>query len=89
MPKPTYLVDDAGRKIAACKIKRPANPYAGLTRDGYTKRSGAPTSRMIRLQGEKRWRRLMVWQFSNAGTLFVRLNGKPHIVRDFDLPRGC
>ena len=89
MAKPRYLVDDAGRKIVACKIKRLVNPYGGLTRDGYTKRSGAPTSRMIRLAGEKRWRRLMVWQFSNMSTLFVTLNGKPHIVRDFDLPKGC
>ena len=60
---------------------------SGLTRDGYTKRSGAPTARMIRLQGEKRWRRLMVWQFSNLGTLFVRIDGKPHVVREEMLPQ--
>ena len=60
---------------------------SGMTREGYTKRSGAPTSRMIRLQGEKRWRRLMAWQFSNLGTLFVKINGKPHVVREEMLPR--
>jgi len=60
---------------------------SGLTRDGYTKRSGAPTARMIRLQGEKRWRRLMVWHFSNLGTMFVNINGKPHVVREEMLPR--
>ena len=60
---------------------------SGMTREGYTKRSGAPTSRMIRLQGEKRWRRLMVWQFSNLGTLFVNLDGKPHVVREETLPK--
>lgn len=65
----------------------PPPPGTGMTREGYTKRSGAPTSRMIRLQGERRWRRLMVWQFSNMGTLFVRLDGKPHVVREEDLPR--
>lgn len=59
---------------------------SGMTREGYTKRSGAPTSRMIRLQGETRWRRLMVWQFSNLGTLFVRLDGKPHVVREEMIP---
>ena len=59
---------------------------SGMTREGYTKRSGAPTSRMIRLQGEKRWRRLMIWQFSNLGTLFVNIDGKPHVVREEDLP---
>ena len=60
---------------------------SGLTRDGYTKRSGAPTARMIRLQGEKRWRRLMVWQFSNLGTLFVRIDGEPHVVREEMIPQ--
>ncbi|HSX22547.1 MAG TPA: hypothetical protein VLE97_07225 [Gaiellaceae bacterium] len=60
---------------------------SGMTREGYTKRSGAPTARMVRLQGEKRWRRLMVWQFSNLGTLFVRIDGKPHVVREEDIPR--
>ena len=59
---------------------------SGMTRDGYTKRSGAPTERMIRLQGEKRWRRLMIWQFSNLGTLFVNIDGKPHVVRQEDIP---
>lgn len=59
---------------------------SGMTRDGYTKRSGAPTERMIRLQGEKRWRRLMIWQFSNMGTLFVNIDGKPHVVHQEDIP---
>jgi len=60
-------------------------PRYGSTVDGYTVRSGAPTSLMIQLEGEKRWRRLMIWQFSNAGTLFVRIGGTPHIVPDFML----
>jgi len=60
---------------------------SGMTSAGYTKRSGAPTARMIRLQGEKRWRRLMVWQFSNMGTMFVNIDGKPHVVREEDIPR--
>lgn len=60
---------------------------SGMTSQGYTKRSGAPTARMIRLQGEKRWRRLMVWQFNNLGTLFVNIDGKPHVVREEDIPR--
>ena len=56
-------------------------PNYGMTANGYTKRSGAPTSWLVRLQGENRWRRVMVWQFSNAGTAFVRVQGKPLIVR--------
>lgn len=61
-------------------------PCYGMTVGGYTLRSGAPTSTMIRIEGEKRWRRLMVWQFSNAGTLFVRYKGRALIVREYDLP---
>ena len=60
---------------------------SGMTREGYTKRSGAPTALMIRLQGEKRWRRLMAWQFSNLGTMFVNIDGKPHVVREEMIPQ--
>lgn len=65
----------------------PPPRLSGMTREGYTKRSGAPTDLMIRLQGEKRWRRLMVWQFSSLGTMFVRINGVEHVVREEDIPR--
>lgn len=79
---PTYL----DRSIA--EARRTTIPHYGLTVDGYTVRSGAPTSRMIRLEGETRWRRLMIWCFSNVGTLFVRIKGEPRIVREFDLPES-
>jgi len=62
-------------------------PRYGMAADGYTLRSGAPTSYMIRLEGEKRWRRLMCWQFSNCSTLFVRIGGKCLVVREHDVPR--
>ena len=55
-------------------------PRYGMTVDGYTTRAGAPTSWMIRLHGEKRWRRVMVWQFSNAGTAFIRVRGKVLVI---------
>lgn len=74
------------KKITACKISPPRTRY-GMSSSGYTTRSGAPTDRMVRLNGEKRWRRLMIWQFSNMGTLFVKINGKPHIVKGHDLPK--
>lgn len=67
--------------IAEAK-RAPIDPRPWMTRDGYTKRSGAPTSIMIRLVGEKRFRRVMVWHFSNAGTAFVRIKGTPHIIAD-------
>tara|TARA_R100000808_G_scaffold10699_1_gene28270 strand:+ start:922 stop:1248 length:327 start_codon:yes stop_codon:yes gene_type:complete len=44
------------------------------------------TSYLIRLEGEKRFRRVMCWQFSNVGTLFVRIKGTPYIVREYDIP---
>ena len=66
--------------------KRTATPSYGRTVDGYTKRSGAPTGFMVRLKGERRWRRLMVWQFSNASTLFVRVGGDKCIVNEWDIP---
>jgi len=72
------------REIA--EAKRTAAPQYGLTQSGYTLRSGAPTTTMIRLAGEKRWRRMMVWCFSNAGTCFVRIGGVPHIVPSWAVP---
>ncbi len=66
--------------------RRTTTPRYGMASDGYTLRSGAPTSWQIQLEGEKRWRRLMVWQFSNCGTLFIRIGGKPIVVREYDLP---
>lgn len=75
---------DLTTKIEAARRTR--TPPWGMTVDGYTKRSGAPTSYMIRLEGETRWRRLMVWQFSNNGTLFVRIKGESVIVNEYDIP---
>lgn len=79
-----YLKNYLKTPIAACKVTR-TMPRYGRTADGYTTRAGAPTSRMIRLKGEKRWRRVMVWQFSNAGTFFVRVKGRSLIIDPMDL----
>lgn len=68
------------------ETKRTETPRYGMAADGYTLRSGAPTSLLIRLEGEKRFRRLMCWQFSNAGTCFIRIDRQPMVVRDCDLP---
>jgi len=78
-----YL-SDAGLTIEAAR--RTDTPRYGMTALGYTVKRGGPTSLMIRLAGETRWRRLMVWQFSNWGTCFVRIKGVPHIVHGFDIP---
>lgn len=71
------------------EAKQTDTPRYGMAADGYTLKSGAPTSWMIRLDGERIWRRLMCWQFSNAGTLFVRIAGEALIVNEYDIPRDC
>ena len=73
-------------KTTIAEKRQTDTPRYGMTADGYTLRSGAPTSWMIRLAGEKRWRRLMCWCFSNCGTLFVRVLGEPLVVYEYDLP---
>lgn len=67
-------------------VKTTEIPRYGMSADGYTKRSGAPTSKMIKLEGEKIWRRLMYWQFSNASTCFVNINKQPFVVTDCEVP---
>lgn len=69
------------RTVAVTKNAR----MRGMTRDGYTTRRGCPVSRMVRLVGETRWRRVYVWQFSNAGTAFINIKGEPHVVPDSEL----
>jgi hypothetical protein len=78
---PLYL-RDTGRTIQHTRYTDA--PRYGYTADGYTVRAGAPTRRMVRLEGETRWRRVYVWQFSNAGTAFLRIGGEPFIVTDED-----
>jgi hypothetical protein len=73
-------------KTPIVESRRTETPRYGIAADGYTLRSGAPTSLMVRLDGETRFRRLMVWQFSNAGTAFVRIKGTPYVVNEYDIP---
>ena len=68
--------------------KRTERPTWGMAADGYTLRSGAPTSILIQVGDSARWRRLMCWQFSNAGTLFVRIKGVEYIVDDYAVERA-
>lgn len=72
-------------KIAESR-RTPIDPRRYLTRDGYTKLRGAPSNIMVRLDGETIWRRVMIWQFSNAGTCFVRVAGECLIVPEHDIP---
>jgi hypothetical protein len=78
---PKYLQTTIAERVFC-----PTDARYGMARDGYTTRSGAPTQWMIRLAGEKRWRRLMRWQFSNAGTCFLRIKGECLIVPGHAIP---
>ena len=71
-------------KIVASKQTKV--PNYGIAADGYTIKSGAPTSYMVRLEGEKRWRRVMELCFSNASTHFLKIKGKMEILQWHDIP---
>ncbi len=77
-PGPKYLTKTiVDRKLT----KMPASGRSFLTVDGYTKRCGAPTHTLIKLEGENRWRRVYFWCFSNTSTEFVRIKGENLILR--------
>ena len=67
-------------------VKETDTPRYGICADGYTRKSGAPTSKMVKLKGEKIWRRLMVICFSNCGSLFLNIKGKRYFISEYDLP---
>jgi hypothetical protein len=67
-------------KDSIVEVKSTSVPRYGMAADGYTLHSGSPTSKMIRLNGSSRWRRVMCWQFSNNGTLFVRVKGENYVI---------
>lgn len=72
-------------KIVEARRIPPPTQY-GMTAMGYTKNSGAPTDLMVRIEGESRLRRLMVWQFSNAPTLWVRVKGQCCVISQHEIP---
>lgn len=73
-----HLTDDSIEEA-----RQTDTPRWGMTVYGYTKRSGAPTSWLVRLKGENRWRRLMIYQFSNAGSVFLRVKGEVLFVNEW------
>lgn len=91
MVDPRLYLSDAGFRIV--EHKRTDVPRYGIRADGYSAKSGAPTSYLVRIDGgaltaadAKRWRRVLVWQWSNVGTAFVRICGNVYFLRDSDLP---
>ena len=62
------------------------NIYNYLTREGYTKQSGAPTDTMVKIEGSSRWLRVYQYCVSNSGTLFVKTKDNPFlIVQSWDI----
>ena len=54
-------------------------PRSGQTRSGYG--AAIPNPTMVRYLG--RWRRVYTTIYSNAGTSWVKVQGRRHIVRRF------
>lgn len=77
----TYL-RDTDLKIA--EVKRTETPRSGHTKSGYGPR--VPTSRMIRLENDHKWRRIYCVIYSNAGTAFFVHDKRRVVVSDCDLP---
>lgn len=75
-PTPSYLT------TPIAETKQTKIPKGGVCVSGYSKLAGAPTATLIRLAGEKIFRRVRVWCFSNTYTSFVMVAGKALIVRD-------
>jgi len=65
--------------------ERKQSPFTGnlwnyLTVDGYTKRSGAPTPLMVKIEGSNRWYRVYQVCFSNVGTNFIKTKENPFLL---------
>jgi hypothetical protein len=74
--KPDYL--DPKQVIA---VRRTPAPRSGQTRTGYGKRLA--TSWELQL-ADRRWRRVLVMQYSNAGSAYVRVGGKALFLGTFE-----
>lgn len=61
-------------------VRTHGNPRPRLDRYGYTQKAGSPTTLQVMLDGGSIWRRVYVWQFSNASTTFIRTNKGSFIV---------
>lgn len=68
------------------EAKYTKTPRYGITRDGYSIKSGAPTDILVRLEGEKRWRRVMCWQWSYTSICFIKSKGKNLVISNFEIP---
>jgi hypothetical protein len=51
-----------------------------MTVGGYTKQSGAPTNKMVMIEGSNRWYRVYQYCVSNSGTLFIKTKENPFLI---------
>jgi hypothetical protein len=84
----TDLRSDPSDGYVVAEVAIRGSPLPRLTRDGYTQRSGSPTAYVVRLAFEDRWRRVYCIQYSNAGSLFIRVNGARVFLSLFTLDNG-
>ena len=77
MPKGNYIPQDI------VDVKHTKAPQAALDRLGYPGKRGAGTSSMVKLRGEKTWRRVMS---SEHGVLWVVMNGKKRYLGSSMIP---
>ena len=65
--------------------ERKESPFTGnfrnyLTVEGYTKRSGAPTDYMVKIEGSNRWYRVMAFCQSNTVSRFIKTKENPFLI---------
>lgn len=73
---PTYL--DPARVKA---VKETCVPCSGTTRTGYGPKLATPW--LLRIDG-KRWHRVYIMQWSNAGTAYIIIRGERHLLGTYD-----
>ena len=62
--------------VAAKQAEFNGNFHNYMTREGYTRASGAPTEYMIKVGTSKRWRRVYFICRSNSVTYYVTIKGQ-------------
>ncbi len=78
---PTYVAESFDAKISELRWQTLGLSY---TASGYGKK--IPSRYVVRIHGEKTWRRVYVTQYSNSGTHWITRNGEPfHVIRSTDL----
>lgn len=66
--------------FSAAEWKRTKLPQQRLCRDGYTKRGGTPTDIVVRLAGEKIWRRVYTLCFGTGVTQIIYVRGDAMVI---------